>query len=94
MAQQCELKVMFGINDTVRKILAETGMQVKSGDTRVNWDPEKPKEVDLAETAFNKLRAEGYNAFRIRGADMQGEKMETFDPQAGKVIMVAPIAGG
>lgn len=89
-----ELRVMFGVNDRVKQILQLAGVTAERGDTRVNWDPNKPKEVEVARTVFHKLLGEGYHAFEVKGADKQGDEIEEFDPAAAKIILVAPVAGG
>lgn len=71
-------------------------MQVmdRTGHTTVTWDPTKPVEVDVAREAFDSLIGEGYNAFRVEGEDQRGERIRTFDPKAGKIMMVPQLVGG
>lgn len=66
----------------------------RTGHTSVTWDPAKPVEVDVARDSFDKLVREGYRAFRVEGSDNQGAPMTTFDPKAGKIMMVPHLVGG
>jgi hypothetical protein len=72
----------------------------RTGHTTVTWDPENPDSVRDAEREFNRLRDEGYSAFRMEAAgdgvvvEHKGERIERFDPAAGKVMMVPQLRGG
>lgn len=64
------------------------------GDIKTIWDPEKNDEVKAAREQFDNLKKKGYRAFRV---DKDGDKagvMGSFDPAAGKVILVPGIVGG
>lgn len=72
-----------------------------SGHTTVTWDPDNAVSVADARTQFADLIRQGYSAFRMNvshegGAvtEAKGERIETFDPQAGKVMMVPHRVGG
>jgi len=65
-----------------------------TGDTKRIWDPTKPVEVEDARASFDRLKKEGYVAFRVDERGEAGEIMREFDPQAGRVIMRPPMAGG
>lgn len=66
----------------------------QTGHSTISWDPTKPIEVDVARDAFDKLIKERYNAFRVEGSDRQGERITSFDPKAGKIMMVPQLVGG
>lgn len=66
----------------------------KSGDVKVTWDPAVPAEVDIAREAFNAHKKKGHAMFRVKGLGGQGEKMTEFDPQAERILVVPPVAGG
>lgn len=68
----------------------------RTGHTTVTWDPAKPIEVEVAKSSFDKLIKEGYNAFRVDEANVgnKGERLTTFDPKAGKIMMVPHLVGG
>lgn len=68
-----------------------------TGDTRVMWDPRVPDEVATARAAFNAAKSKGMTGFAVNpdtGEKIAGEKISNFDPEAGKIIMVKPLAGG
>lgn len=65
------------------------------GDTKVIWNPENKDEVKAAEKQFKDLvKKRKFAAFHVREDGGQGERITEFDPQAGKIIMVPPMAGG
>lgn len=66
-----------------------------NGDTKHMWDPSKPAEVEVARSTFDALKKKGYSAYHVKGkSGEQGEQMKTFDPEAGRIIMVPQMAGG
>ena len=68
----------------------------KSGDTKVIWDPTKPAEVAAARAQFESLTKDHkYSAFCVSGDEgKQGKRMSSFDPDAGRVILIPQVAGG
>lgn len=71
-------------------------MQVmdQTGHSSISWDPNTPDEVAVARDSFDKLVKKGYNAFRVNEDDDRGERITTFDPKAGKIMMVPQLRGG
>lgn len=65
-----------------------------TGDTKTIWDPDVPAEVEAAKTQFAALRKKGYLAYRVKKDGEKGEAINDFDPQAGKIILSPPMAGG
>jgi len=66
-----------------------------TGDTKTIWDPAKPEEVEAAQATFDKLVTNGrYSAFRVGEDGEKSTRMTTFDPKAGKVILVPPMKAG
>jgi hypothetical protein len=65
-----------------------------TGDTKKIWDPTKPVEVEDARRSFEELRKKGYAAFSVSEDGTAGEQLTEFDPNAGRVIMRPPMAGG
>lgn len=65
-----------------------------TGDTTIKWDPENEQEVMDAESMFNCLTGDkGYRAFSVeRGG--KSKKITSFDPKAGEIVMLRPLAGG
>lgn len=64
------------------------------GDKKEIWNPRIPDEVESAKKTFEDLRRKGYLAFRVNADGSQGEQINTFDPEAGKMIMVPQMRGG
>jgi hypothetical protein len=66
-----------------------------TGDTKIMWSRDNPAEVEVARTSFEKLKKEGYTAFRVTGKDgVAGEQMRDFDPNAERIIFTKPPVGG
>lgn len=65
-----------------------------SGDTKVEWDPNKTEETEAARDTFKKLMDKGYYAYRVTAAGGRGEMIKNFDPHAQKIIMAPRMAGG
>lgn len=65
------------------------------GDTKVIWDPKNEDEVDAAEAQFNSLIKKGFSAFEVGISGRKtSKKVEEFDPDLGKLIMVPRAVGG
>lgn len=77
-------------------MLSEMQVMDKTGHTTVNWDPDNDSEVRAARDTFDAMKAKGYSAFYVKSkvVDQQGRRMDTFDRQAEKVILVPPLVGG
>jgi hypothetical protein len=72
-----------------------------TGHTTVTWDPTNANSVRDARREFQDLVRRGYSAFRMNViaengvvVEEKGERIDTFDPQAGKVMMVPHLRGG
>lgn len=66
----------------------------RQGDTRVMWDPSNNDEVAAARNTFDELKGKGHLAYKVDRKGEPGEVIRSFDPQAGKIIMAPPMAGG
>jgi len=64
------------------------------GDLDVRWDADNEEEVNAVREAFTKKIKEGWSAFREKFGSKKGDRIEEFDPQAERIILVPPIAGG
>ena len=65
------------------------------GDTRIKWNKKKVKEIEEAEKMFNLLvKEKGLLAFSVGKFGRKGERVTEFNSNLGKVIIMAPIAGG
>ena len=73
----------------------------RNGHTTVTWDPREPSSVNDARREFERLVGEGYSAFSMNVVsengiivEEKGERVDEFDPQAGKLMMVPQLRGG
>lgn len=66
----------------------------QTGHTTVKWDPANNDEVEVARATFRELKAKGFRAFRVQGEGKQGERIDTFDPQARQLILMPQLVGG
>lgn len=76
--------------------MGEIAVLGRSGDTRLMWDKSKPAEVEAAKKMFDELRGKGYMAFSVieKAVGDKGEQVHSFDADAEKIIMAAPMRGG
>ena len=67
-----------------------------SGDLRKIWNAANADEVEDARRSFEHLvKKKKYLAFRVNPDDnSKGDQIRAFDPDAGKMILVPPVAGG
>lgn len=65
-----------------------------TGDTKLIWDRKNEDEVEAAKEMFKKLRKKGYLAYTVTKDGSKGEVIKDFDPDAEKIILSPPIAGG
>lgn len=88
------------ISDQMAKVARVAGsvcemlVMDRTGHSITTWNINTPVEVDAARAQFDSLVKAGYRAFRVEGNDNQGARMETFDPNAGKIMMVPHLVGG
>lgn len=66
----------------------------QTGDTKIMWDSSKEPEVESARRTFNDLRKKKYTAYAVKKNGDKGEVITEFDPDAEKIIMAPPMAGG
>lgn len=65
-----------------------------TGDTKVIWDPHNPDEVAAAKAQFDTLKKKGFIAYTVNKKGDKGEVIREFDPNAEKIILSPPLAGG
>ena len=65
-----------------------------SGDTKTIWDSQNADEVANARRTFDDLKKKRYLAYRVKGEGTKGQLMTEFDPDAEKMILSPPMAGG
>ena len=66
----------------------------RTGHTEVSWDPDDPEEVQAAQEAFGECLGKGYAAFSMQSDGKQGEQIRSFDPYAGRILMLPALVGG
>lgn len=66
----------------------------QTGDSKIIWDSGNKDEVDAARETFNKLKKKGFTAFSVGAKGAKDKKVDEFDPEAEKLIMVPILQGG
>jgi hypothetical protein len=73
----------------------------RTGHSTVTWKPDDPSSVKDAEKKFNEMIDQGYTAFAMDlvstngvTVEQKGKRITTFDPTAGKIMMVPQLVGG
>lgn len=74
--------------------MGELAILDSTGDTKVLWDTENQDETDAAKAQFDLLIGKGFTAYSVKKDGDKGKKITSFDPTAGKIIMVPRIVGG
>jgi hypothetical protein len=64
------------------------------GDTKIIWNPDNTDEVANARRSFDDMTGKGFRAFAVARAGAKGDRVHEFDPEAEKLIIVPPMAGG
>lgn len=75
-------------------VMGEMRVVDPTGDTKTIWNSDDPDEVAAARDQFDTLRGKGFIAYRV---DDEGDKsavLREFDPEAEKMILRPPMAGG
>ena len=65
----------------------------QNGDTKHEWDPSKPAEVEVARDLFTLYKSQGFAAARMEN-DVAGEILREFDPTAGAILFIPQMQGG
>jgi hypothetical protein len=65
----------------------------RTGDTTLTWDPANDTEVTAARQMFDKMRGNGYAAYRMEN-EARGELIREFDKSAAHIVMSPQIIGG
>jgi hypothetical protein len=65
-----------------------------SGDSRFMWSKDNPDEVAAAKKQFEALKEKRYLAYKVNAQGEKGERIDTFDPTAEKIIMAPQLVGG
>ena len=86
---------MLDVNEPLQEGQSMLAIMDMTGDSRHMWDKTKPGEGSAARAMFDKMKGQGYLAYKAVGdKGDKGEQIHTFDPEAERIIMSPPMAGG
>jgi len=75
--------------------MGEMAVMGRKGDVKTMWNPDNEDEVKAAKKQWDDLVGKKrFRAFRVKGDGKKGEQISDFDPDAAKLIIVPPMAGG
>lgn len=74
--------------------MGELAILDNTGDSKIMWDVRNKDEIDAAEAQFDSLIKKGFTAYSVKKDGEKNKKITSFDPDAGKIILVPPIIGG
>ena len=75
--------------------MGELAVMGQRGDTKVMWNPRDEDETKAAKKTWDDLVGKKrFLGFRVKRDGKQGEQVTEFDPNAAKLIIVPPMAGG
>ncbi len=66
----------------------------RKGDTKLIWDPDNEVETASAKRTFDDLHGKGFLAYTVEKGGKKGSVIRDFDPDAEKIILAPPMAGG
>jgi len=66
----------------------------QTGDSRLQWDKGDMSQVEAARKRFNEFRSKGYATFRVNNKGNQGEQIDSFDPDAERILAIPAMVGG
>ena len=69
-------------------------MDLEKGDIRLEWDADKPHEVEAAREAFDSAKDRGMLFYKIKRSGKQGKEITEFDPSAERIVGIPPVRGG
>lgn len=75
--------------------MGELAVMGQKGDTKIIWNPRDEDEVENARKTWDRLVGKRrFLGFRVKRDGDKGEQIREFDPEAAKLIIVPPMAGG
>jgi hypothetical protein len=80
--------------DEIPEDLYAIGVMDGRGHTTHVWKRRDTAEVEEARQLFDILKGRGYRAFHMKKSGRQGAMMETFDPDARRMLFLPPFQGG
>ena len=66
----------------------------ETGDSRFQWDKNDPEQVAKAQAKFDEMKKKGYLAYSVNKKGDRGDVINTFDPNAERIIMHSQLVGG
>ncbi len=57
-----------------------------TGDVKISWNPEDPKDVQNARDHFEKLKKENHIFFKLSADGSKGKKVKEFDEALGELV--------
>lgn len=74
--------------------MPEINVMDPTGHTKHIWDASNESEVEAARELYESLTEKGYRAFHVKITGGEGKRMDEFDPDAEKMILVPQLRGG
>lgn len=84
----------MGQDSRKQEFTGEISIMNSSGDTKQFWNKSKWDEVEAAKATFDLYKGKKFKAFRMNETGDIGEPMDEFDPSAGSILFLVPMAGG
>lgn len=69
-------------------------MDSQLGDNKIEWNADRPAEVEAARQMFDTMKAKRYMAYTLDESGHRGEVIREFDPNAERIIMQPQRVGG
>jgi len=70
-------------------------MSSEHGDKKTVWNPDNADEVEAARREFDYLvKEKKYSAFVSKDDGSQGKRIDKFNPELGRMILVPQLVGG
>lgn len=66
----------------------------RTGDSRIEWDPDNPAEVAIARKAFKAAKDKKMLIYKTREDGSRAEQLREFDPTAERIIATPQTVGG
>lgn len=88
------VRKLFQPNRKEKKMTSTLHTLDRTGDTRIEWDPSKPDEVEMARKAFQAAKDKKYLIYKTAADGGRGELLREFDPSAERIVCTAQIVGG
>jgi hypothetical protein len=82
------------VRDAIIEAVSTLCVLDETGDSRIQWDRNNPQQIAAARARFDELKAKRYLAYKVDAKGGQGEVIQTFDPNAERIILHAPMIGG